>query len=192
MIDEILQSQKKIYLAITGGGTKAISQLLENGGASSVFVGARIPYSPEDLSSCVGFIYPNDKCCSKKMAERMAHFSMCEAFSCNEDYNNIVGLGCTATLCKKEGEREGRVNQAFICVTSKYKTMDTHIEFINDDKHRMSRLLQEDMLSTLILSALADFVKSPPKYINSHIESNPYVRIQWQGYRIERENNEVI
>jgi len=182
VINDILKCNRKIYLSITGGGTRAISELLENGGASSVFDGARVPYSRDDLADFIGSVGRDEKCCSPDMAERMAVNSRCIAFANDNKVDEIVGLGCTASLCRHKGERVGRVNQAFICVINTYKIMAIYVEFHNNDKcHTLGRRDQEDMLSTLILSALADFVNPSSKYctsyIQSHIESNPYVEI---------------
>ncbi len=189
VINDILECDRKIYMAITGGGTRAISELLERGGASSVFMGARVPYSIEDLSDFIGSVGPDEKCCSINMADRLCQAAMYTAFSNNCEEDKIVGLGCTASLTKlRKGvdEREGRVNQAFIQVSSKYKIAETHIVFHNNDKyHTLSRRDQEDMLSTLILSALADFVNPSKKYVYSHHQSNPYVKVQSQSHKLD-------
>ncbi len=193
-INDILECDRKIYLAITGGGTRAISELLENGGASSVFEGARVPYSKDDLCDFVGgSIYKETKCFSLEMADRMCQAAMYTAFGNGVEPHRIVGLGCTAALCRHEGEREGRVNGAYIQVASKFEIIETHIEFNNNDKyHTLGRRDQEDMLSTLILSTLADFVNPPAKYIYGHYENNPYIKVQSQGRKLERDSNEEI
>ncbi len=193
VIKDILRCNKKVYMAITGGGTRSISDLLEHGGASGVFDGARVPYSRDDLADFLGRLGKDEKCCSLNMSIRMAECSMWTAFANDNEADSIVGLGCTASLCRHEGERDGRTNQAFISVINRYKIIETHIEFHNNDKyHTLSRRDQEDMLSTLILSALADFVSPPATYIECHYENNPYVRVQSQGRKLERDSNEEI
>lgn len=194
MIDEILNCDRKIYLSITGGGTGAISKLLEGGGASGVFVGANIPYAERDLCRFIYAYIQREilKCCSKETAKDMADAALekcTEMGLAEEGYS--VGLGCTASLCKYEKEREGRINQAFICVVSNYKIVETHVEFLHDSNYdppqAILRKQQECMLSTLILGALADFVKPPSRHIESHIQSNPYVRIQSEGRKLDYE-----
>ena len=45
---ELLKAKNKlIHITLTGGGSLFISDLLSNGGASSVFLGATIPYHAE-------------------------------------------------------------------------------------------------------------------------------------------------
>ena len=156
MIDKIINSDKKIYMAITGGGIGAISRLLENGGASNVFVGASVPYSEHELKTFSGTTYNNVKCCSKQMADFMANESMC--MMVQPDDKKDIGVGVTASLTRGESERRDRVNHAYICVKSEEKTSHYYIVFNKDHSYSYIRRIQEDVLSRFILCTLSDFI----------------------------------
>lgn len=188
MIQDIIECNRNIYMAITGGGTRAISKLLENGGASGVFMGANIPYAELDLAVFIDTWVQRNvwKCCSEETAKNMADSALekCKSMSIIDEHLN-VGLGCTAVLSRGKDEREDRINQAFICVTGDHKIIEIYVEFVPTSF--IGRPSQEDMLSNLILAGLADFVISTPKYIQGHIDSNPYVRIQMQNRKLGEE-----
>jgi len=156
IIQEILKSKHKLYLSLTGGGTKCISLLLENGGASSVFLGASIPYCEEDLRWNIG---PYSKAVSRQVAEKMSYGciskSVCDSL---EGEDRIISIGVTASLAKAGKEREDRVHEAYICIheikehtikepENKIKILkEFHITF----SHR-ARLDEETALANTIL-----------------------------------------
>lgn len=155
IIDSILDSKKKLYLAITGGGLGAISKLTENGGASSVLLGATIPYSPEDLNEIVGS-YVGAKAVSKECAKALSNAGYRASSSINIEDNNGVCVSCTASLRKKGKEREGREHKAFIGVNeydfdNRRCVRVYEINFLKD----RSRVEEEYILSCLVL-AVAD------------------------------------
>lgn len=151
LIDNILNSKKKLYLAITGGGLGAISKLTENGGASTVFLGATVPYSPEDLAVIVGSA--SHKAVSLECARALSKAGYKAASSINvEDFNGIC-VASTSSLRKAGKERADREHNAFISV-SKYDYDNSvwiatvSIKFL---KNR-TRLEEEYVLSCLILA----------------------------------------
>jgi len=148
LITKILTSTKGVYFVITGGGTRAISLLLENGGASSVFIGARVPYSQKETSDITWGV---TKTVSQKCSEALSKVALDVLI---EREKVGVCISSTSSLRKAGAEREGRIHEAYISirefnskgVEDKVKTY--HIEF-NEDR---TRLDEENMLSYLILA----------------------------------------
>jgi hypothetical protein len=102
-----------MYLTITGGSTGIIPRLLEQGGASSYFVGAEVPYSAELTEFIFSSmqVYP-DKLCSAETALTLARYSK---YRLNYLYKPGLGIGVTCSLMKVEGERPERINEAYVC-----------------------------------------------------------------------------
>lgn len=147
-----------LYMGITGGGTGAITSLLENGGASSIFVGASIPYSQEQLLELIGGYHQEVPAVSYMIASRLSK-------SCGyrtqqvakENSSRLVGVGCSASLVKNGVEREGREHKAVICISE----FDTEKEeFVM--KYRLdvklaakrTRIEEERLLSDIIIQAI--------------------------------------
>lgn len=150
IIDSIKKSKNKLFLAITGGGTQAISNILKGGGASSVFVGAIVPYHQEMLRDVVGSF---DKAVSIKIARGLsASFPEVEL----EKGQSLISIGCTSSLAKAEPEREGRVHH--VCLSVKHCIMDksgylkaTQVESMSVQlKGSRNREEEEKLVSRLI------------------------------------------
>jgi nicotinamide mononucleotide (NMN) deamidase PncC len=150
LIDEMLKSNKKLYLSITGGGSRAISMLLENGGASDMFLGAVVPYSHTELTDLVGST-------DKAVCERTAMLLSLTAYNRNIadeliDGMSCVGVGATSSLVKADGEREGREHKVHLYVsiiTSEGHTNRECAEITLKDTR--SRKDEEDVVANLIL-----------------------------------------
>lgn len=156
VIENLKKHNSVIYMMITGGGTGAISKLLESGGASEVFLGAEVPY---------GYCSTRkpDKFVSEQYAKDLA-YTAAGMLDCELD-NPIVrnkahiGVSCTASLYK-EGQREDRKNEAWLGL------------FINDERgiQELTRYLdlkkwklpnrgsQESFLSEQVLIFLNEYL----------------------------------
>lgn len=156
IIDEILTSKRKLFLAITGGGTAAIPLLLQNGGASDVFLGAIVPYCHKELMDVVG---STDKTVSERVALLLSGTAYNRAIA--DDFTEgpgkeCVGIGATSSLVKNTKEREGREHKVYLAVSiietigkSKQETVEVTL------KANRTRKEEEDVVSNLIL-LLAD------------------------------------
>lgn len=171
LVNKLAEEKVKLYMIITGGGTGAITRLLENGGASSFFVGAEVPYS---------YTIDNeptpDKFCSKEYAELLCQkslYNIGKYFQRPKDITisdllirlleyKFIGVGVTASLMKNEGERPERVNEAFITIN--FKTY--HMTY--DKTQLRTRLFQEDELSNDILCCIQDFINNEYKFTNGN------------------------
>lgn len=148
------RAEQKIHFGITGGGTAAISMLLEEGGASGCFLGAKIPYSDVELRAAMNHTV-FDKASSYSVADGLAR--------CGDASTPHIGIGATCSLAKVGGEREGREHSIYISAGAMKM-----VPIPNSDKQasvatylcnakvvlcgRRTRKQEEDIAAKLILS----------------------------------------
>lgn len=165
-------SNKAISICITGGGTELIPTLLSTGGMSAVFDQAFVPYSEESLERFLGA--KPAKNCSKETAKLMSD----KLASLNSTKENRVFVSITASLAKRENERIGRVNEAYINLSTDDNSKDFCVIFVDDkDAAELNsdiakiycpeltmpgskRRFQESMLGILCLNLIFDFLKT--------------------------------
>src|SRR5262245_32713925 len=108
LVTAIHNSGRQIVLAVTGGGSGAISKLLRVPGASRSVLAALVPYSWPALVEFLGG--KSDQACSAETARAMAMTAWCKARKFAAEgvaLKNLVGVGCTASLASdrpKQGE----------------------------------------------------------------------------------------
>lgn len=95
-------------LAITGGGTSVIGNLLSKGGASKWFLEAIVPYSEQSLCEFLG--NKPDKSCNMDTACQMAVTCMMRVIELGSLRDEAVGISCTAKL-KKENNSEIEIRE---------------------------------------------------------------------------------
>lgn len=169
-VDELQKLDFKSVFAVTGGGTLAIPIFLAHGGSSSVFLDAVVPYDNQALVNFLG-IKP-EKFCSDKTARMMAVKSYQRAVGLGADKTKAVGVGVSASLAKKGGERADRVNEAFITVQTHSREMSLHCVF----NKKASRLIQEWEVAISMLSLLQYVIElsgddiSEPNYADEYCQ----------------------
>lgn len=99
-------------VAVTGGGSKAISQLLEVPGGSRTLLEAVVPYSQAALEDWLGGTI--DQACSEPTARALAMAAWMRArkLAPEADPHRLIGLGATASLATdrpKQGEHRVHV-----------------------------------------------------------------------------------
>ena len=104
----IHSSGRKLVLAVTGGGSGAISALLQTPGASRTVLEAVIPYSLVALSDWIGG--KPEQACSEATARAMAMaaFMRARELAPGAAPHELIGIGATASLATdrpKRGER---------------------------------------------------------------------------------------
>jgi len=102
-----------MVLAVTGGGTKAISQLLDVAGASRSVLEATVPYAAAALEDWLGG--EPEQWCSEVTARQMAMRAWMRARELAPDVATagLVGVGATASLATDREKRgEHRVHVA--------------------------------------------------------------------------------
>ena len=145
-VENIINSGYTGGITITGGGTGAISKLLENGGGSKFLEYAYIPYSEKSIRAS-HFIQESFKYVSPEIVEAFAKDSL-----------NFADIGVAAS-CKLhyEGEREGRSHEGYVACTK--ESDDKYITRIYKFKSKYYyRQIQEDEFSDFILEKMSEFI----------------------------------
>lgn len=142
---------KQLVLAITGGGTQAIGELLHQGGASSYFLEGIVPYSPMALARFINVRPAVKKAVSEQTARLMANAAYDRAESLSSaSIDQLVGIGVTASLGKAGIERAGREHPAYIAV----RTHNTLSVVKWNFKEPRTRSVEEEALTGLILKTV--------------------------------------
>jgi len=113
LIERIHASGYQLVLAVTGGGSEAISQLLEVAGASRTVLEAVVPYADSSLEAWLGGT--PGQFCSEPTARAMAMAAWMRArrLAPQGDPKHLVGVGATASLASDRLKRgEHRVHVA--------------------------------------------------------------------------------
>lgn len=121
ILDIHRDGKKKIFLAITGGGSEVIGHLLKFGQGSNTLIGAVVPYDQKSFDEFVKG--KPDKYCSAGAARDLGMASFQKALDLKgvENADDLIGIGVTCSLAK-DHEREGRKHHAYIAVQTKEKT----------------------------------------------------------------------
>jgi hypothetical protein len=112
LISALHASGRKAALAITGGGTAAVSELLRVPGGSRLLIEAQVPYDALALATFLGFAPA--QACSADTAIAMARSARARAARLVPAGTDPVGLGATAALASDRPRRgEHRFHIAF-------------------------------------------------------------------------------
>src|SRR5436305_9908465 len=96
LISAVQGSGCKAALAITGGGSGAVGELLRVPGGSRLLIEAQIPYDALALAAFLGFAPAQG--CSAETAIAMAQSARARAAGFAPAGTDLVGLGATAAL----------------------------------------------------------------------------------------------
>jgi len=113
LIERIHASEHQLVIAVTGGGSKAISQLLDVAGASRTVLEAVVPYASLSLEEWLGGT--PEQFCSEPTARAMAMAAWMRArhLAPDAEARQLVGVGATASLATDRPKRgEHRVHVA--------------------------------------------------------------------------------
>lgn len=150
---------RKVYIIASGGGSKAVSDILSAGGASEYFIGAEIPYSQQTFVDAVGGEIWDGKHVSERTAHQLAAaaYDKCKngcGLILGDGVNDLMGIGVTASLCKAEKEREGRINQVYVAVKlSEFYAVTYHLVFRHKNRH-MQELDCASLIRRIIIEDL--------------------------------------
>lgn len=112
LISSLHASGRKAALAITGGGSGAIGELLRVPGGSRLLIEAQVPYDTQALATFLGFA--PDQASSAETAIAMARAARARAARLVPADADLVGLGATAALVSDRPRRgEHRFHIAF-------------------------------------------------------------------------------
>ncbi|MBV8753463.1 MAG: hypothetical protein JO328_11460 [Hyphomicrobiales bacterium] len=112
LISALHASGRKAALAITGGGSGAVGELLRVPGGSRLLIEAQVPYDAQALASFLGFAPA--QACSTDTAIAMARSARARATRLAPHDIDAVGLGATAALVSdRPRQGEHRFHIAF-------------------------------------------------------------------------------
>jgi len=112
LISTLHASGRKAALAITGGGSGAVGELLRVPGGSRLLIEAQVPYDERALATFLGFVPA--QACSSDTAIAMARTARARAARLVPAAPDLVGLGATAALVSDRPRRgEHRFHIAF-------------------------------------------------------------------------------
>ena len=141
-------SGRKAALAITGGGSGAIGELLRVPGGSRLLIEAQVPYDPQALAAFLGFAPAQAS--SAETAIAMARAARARAAKLMPPGTHPVGLGATAALVSdrpRRGEHRFHIAVADFARTA-------HCTGVLA-KGRRDRAAEEDLVARAIVLWLA-------------------------------------
>lgn len=138
-----------MVVAVTGGGSGAISSLLQVPGASATVLEAIVPYAATALADWLGGT--PDHYCSERTARAMAMAAFERARELSSaDPHTLLGFGATASLASNRPKRGP--HRIHIAWQSADTTAVTSCTFSSDN----ARADEEPMAAQLILNAVAN------------------------------------
>jgi len=147
-ISALHASGRKAALAITGGGSGAVGELLRIPGGSRLLIEAQIPYDAQALAAFLGFAPA--QACSSETAIAMAQTVQARAAGLVPAGTDLVGLGATAALVS-DRPRKGEHRFHIACANAAGMTHCTCVLA----KGRRDRAGEEDLVSRAIILWLA-------------------------------------
>jgi len=147
MIAEAQASGRQVVLAITGGGTGAIAELLRVPGGSRLLLEAVVPYEPRSLAEFLGSAPA--QACSAETARAMAVRARVRAATLAQPKALPIGLGATASLASDRPKRGE--HRCHIAVSSYAATDSISIVLA---KGRRDRPGEEDLVARAIVLCL--------------------------------------
>jgi hypothetical protein len=148
LIAALHASGRKAALAITGGGSGAVGELLRVPGGSRLLIEAQVPYDGQALASFLGFAPA--QACSADTAIAMARSARGRAARLAPQDGDPVGLGATAALVSDRPRKgEHRFHIAFAD-----SARIAHCTGVMA-KGRRDRAAEEDVVSRAIILWLA-------------------------------------
>jgi hypothetical protein len=152
LISALHGSGRKAALAITGGGSGAVGELLRVPGGSRLLIEAQVPYDELALAAFLGFAPA--QACSSDTAIAMAQSARARAAKLVPVGTDLVGLGATAALVSDRPRRgEHRFHIAFANAAGPNFT-GSHCTCVLA-KGRRDRAAEEDLVSHAIVLWLA-------------------------------------
>jgi len=151
LVTDIHATDFQIVLAVTGGGSKAISQLLEVAGASRTVIEATVPYSLPALANYLGG--SPDQACAEPTARAMAMTAWKRASDQMPDTDpyQLLGVGATASLATDRDKRGA--HRVHVAIQSATRTSSYYLPLT---KGRRDRKKEQWLAAKLILLAVGD------------------------------------
>ena len=151
LIQEVHHSGRQLVLAVTGGGSKAISQLLDVAGASNTILEATVPYASSSLESWLGA--QPEQYCAEQTARQMAMAAWLRARRLAPDKPDSahVGIGATASLASNRPKRGD--HRVHVALQTHQQTASLSLTLEKDLRDRKK---EQWLAAKLILLAVAE------------------------------------
>jgi nicotinamide mononucleotide (NMN) deamidase PncC len=145
---QLHQEPLPCVLAVSGGGTSAVSALLGVPGASRTVLEALVPYHPDALADFLGFTPA--QACSAATARALARRAFDRASRLVPSVA-VAGVGCTASLATDRPKRgEHRFH---LSVQTRFRETSYSLTF---HKGQRDRAGEEAVLDAILLNAIAE------------------------------------
>ncbi|HEY2250431.1 MAG TPA: CinA family protein, partial [Planctomycetaceae bacterium] len=148
-VQQIHASGRQIVVAMTGGGSRAISRLLSVPGASRTILEAIVPYAEPALARFLGG--KPDQFCSPGTARTMAMAGYRRALADAGSPTQALGLACTASLAT-DRPKHGP-HRLHVAAQTRASTRLVSLEL---EKGARSRDEEETLAADLVLNLLAE------------------------------------
>jgi nicotinamide mononucleotide (NMN) deamidase PncC len=156
LVEQIHDSPTRLVLAVTGGGSRAIADLLEVPGGSRTLLEAIVPYSAPAMVAWLGGL--PDEFCSAATARAMAMAAFHRARHYEEPTAMLAGVACSASLATdrpKRGPHRVHVALQTAALTAAW--------WLQLHKDRRSRAEEERLAGRLVLNVLAEACGVPQR-----------------------------
>ncbi len=149
LTEQIKRTPLRVVLAASGGGSRAIAELCERPGASRTVLEAIVPYCEGAMIAWLGG--RPEQFCAPQTARAMAAAALHRAQKYGSSGSPLAGIACTAALATDRPRRGP--HRAHVALQTAARTATWSLELA---KGRRSRAEEEDLVSRLMLNALAD------------------------------------
>src|SRR5438128_4166455 len=148
LIAKIHASGRQAVLAITGGGSGAVAELLRVPGGSRTLLEAVVPYGPDALVDFLG--HEPEQACSAETAVAMARRALVRAARRSAGGGLLLGVGVTASLVTDRPKRGD--HRCHIAVTG-----GGHVDVVSIvlERGARDRAAEEDLVARATLLTLA-------------------------------------
>lgn len=142
----------KLVLCLTGGGSGAISSLLETPGASRTVLEAAVPYAAEAL---IRWLHARpEQFCSEATARTMAMTAYLRAreYQRSDPSSPLAGIGCTCSLASDRPKHGAhRIHAA---LQTENRTVAYSVDLVKGERTREA---EETVAASLVLNFVAEF-----------------------------------
>lgn len=153
LVRDIHATDVRLVLAVTGGGSQAIADLLAEPGGSRTLLEALVPYSAESLTAWLGS--RPEHFCAARTARAMAMTAFQRAVKLGEssvaEAAEPVGIACTASLASDRPKRGA--HRAHLALQTATRTLTHSIEL---SKGARTRGEEERLVASLLLNLIAE------------------------------------
>ena len=149
LIESIHALDSQFVLAISGGGSTAISALLSVPGASNTVIESRLPYSYSALSDFLGVATQSATSNKTARAMAMVAYQRAKALGHSKSADDLFGLGCTAALATHRSRRGA--DRCLVAIQSHQLTFEASLT-LDKSWHRQQ---QEAACCQLIIESMA-------------------------------------